>query len=133
MIQLTYMIRIVQVAPAQSRLCSATDEAYATTFLLRFLNLLKTGGMLAMKLQKMQALPGLWQKKQKLRAKSVGLSQRVVHCDGVRVGGAADPDDADDSNPTGPTQLAASSDSSWHKHAHAHAHAHTRTPTHRSR
>ncbi len=131
MIQLTYMLRIVHVAPAQSRLCSAADEAYATTFLLRFLNLLKTGGMLAMKLQKMQALPRLWQKKQKLRDKSDGLSQRVVHCDGVRVGGAADPDDADDSNPTGPTRLAASSDSSWHKHAHAHAH--TRTPTHRSR
>ena len=98
-----YVIRIVQVAPAQSRLCSATDEAYSTTFLLRFLNLLKTGGMLAMKLQKLQALPGLWKKKKKLRAKSVRVSQRGEHCDSVRVGGAADPDDPDYSKPTGPT------------------------------
>jgi hypothetical protein len=145
-IQLTYTIRIVQAAPAQSKLCSATDEAYSTTFLLLLLNTLKTGGMLATKLQKLQALPGLWQKKKKLgakfvRAESVGLAQRVVQCDGVRTlqrtGGADDADDSgnysDDSESTGPSLLAASGDSSWRKHAHKRActrcmHAYTTGP-----
>jgi hypothetical protein len=143
-IQLMYTIRIVQVAPAQSKLCSATDEAYSTTFLLLFLNTLKTGGMLATKLQKLQALPGLWQKKKKLgaefvRAEFVGLAQRVVQCDGVRTGGADDADDSgesddcsDDSESTGPSLLAASGDSSWRKHAHARARD-ACTPTTRTR
>jgi hypothetical protein len=119
-IQLTYTIRIVQMVPAQSKLCSATDEAYSTTFLLLLLNTLKTGGMLATKLQKLQALPGLWQKKKKLgakfvRAESVGLA-RVVQCDSVRTGGADDSgesdDCSDDSESTGPSLLAASGESS---------------------
>ena len=126
MIQLTYTIRIVQMAPKQSKLCSATDEAYSTTFLLLFLNTLKTGGMLATKLQKLQALPGLWQKKKKLgakfvRAESAGLAQRVVQCDGVRTGGADDAGESDDcctdSESTGPSLLAASGDSCRRKHA----------------
>ena len=123
MIQLTCTIRIVQLAPAQSKLCSATDEAYSTTFLFLLLNTLKTGGMLAMKLQKLQALPGLWQKKKKLGAESVGLAERVVQCDGVRTGGADDADDAGesddctDSESTGPSLLAASGDSRRRKHA----------------
>jgi len=117
------------MAPAQSKLCSATDEAYSTTFLFLLLNTLKTGGMLAMKLQKLQALPGLWQKKKKLgaesvRAESVGLAQRVVQGDGVRTGGADDADDSGesddcstDSESTGPSLLAASGDSRRRKHA----------------
>ena len=126
MIQLTCAIRIVQMAPAQSKLCSATDEAYSTTFLFLLLNTLKTGGMLAMKLQKLQALPGLWQKRKKLgaesvRAESVGLAQRVVQCDGVRTGGADDAgesgDCSTDSESTGPSLLAASGDSRRRKHA----------------
>ena len=140
MIQLTYTIRIVQVAPAQSKLCSAPDEAYSSTFLFLLLNTLKTGGMLAMKLQKLQALPGLWQKRKKLgaesvRAESVGLAERVVQCDGVRTGGADDAgesDDCTDSESTGPSLLAASGDSRRRKHARVHTNAHARdarTPT----
>ena len=134
MIQLLSTIRIVQVAPSLHELCSATDEAYSTTFLLLLLNLLKTGSMLAMKLQKLQALPGLWKKKKKLfeaklvRAESVGLAPRVVQCDSVRTGGADDADDSgesddcrNDSESTGPSLLAAGGDSSWRKHAHKRA------------
>jgi hypothetical protein len=68
------MIRIVQMAPAQSMLCSATDEAYSTTFLFFLLNTLKTGAMLTVKLHKPQGFGGLWQKKKKLRAESVRLA-----------------------------------------------------------
>ncbi len=124
-------IRIVQVAPAQSKLCSATDEAYSMNFLLVLVNTLKTGVMLAMKLQKLRALPRLWQKKKKLvakfvRAEAVGLAQRVVQCDGARTGGAVARDDSGASDncstePTSPSLLAASGDSSWHKHAHKRA------------
>ena len=129
MIQLTYAIRIVQMAPAEGKLCSATDEAYSTTFLFLLLNTLKTGGMLAMKLQKLQAIPGLWQKKKKLRAESVGLAERVVQCDGVRTGGADDAGESDDcctdSESTGPSLLAASGDSCRRKHARTQTHMRT--------
>jgi hypothetical protein len=126
------VIQLLSTLRILNNQCSATYEAYSGNFLLPLLNLLKTGGMLAMKLQKLQTLPGLWKKKMKLakfvRAESVGLAPRVVQRDRVRTGGADNADDLgesdgcrDDSESAGPSLLAASGDCSWRKHAHKRA------------
>ena len=114
------MIRIIQTAPAQSKLCSATDEAFSTTFLFFLLNTLKSGAMLAMKAHRPLQFRGLWQKKKKLRAESVKLAQRVSQRDSVHASGASDSEESE-SESTGPTLSAAS----WQTHAHPRTYMHT--------
>jgi hypothetical protein len=69
--------------------------------------------MLALKLIKLQAFPGLLKKKKKLETEGVGLqlrlAQHALQRDSV---GAV----VEDSESTGPTHTSAIGDSSWHKH-----------------
>jgi hypothetical protein len=68
--------------------------------LLLFLNMLKTSGMLATKLQHLKSLPGLMKKRRTLRAERVELDQRAAQLQIVPTGGS----DAgeSDSESTGP-------------------------------
>jgi hypothetical protein len=72
--------------------------------LFLFLNILKTSGMLATKLQHLKSLPGLLKKRRTLRAERVELDQRAAQLQIVPMGGSAsgESDTESDSESTGP-------------------------------
>jgi hypothetical protein len=72
--------------------------------LLPFLNMLKTSGMLATKLQHLKSLPGLLKKRRILRAERVELDQRAAQLQIVPTDGSAagESDTGSDSESTGP-------------------------------
>jgi hypothetical protein len=75
-----------------------TNQAQVGLFL--FLNMLKTSGMLATKLQHLKSLPGLLKKRRSLRAERVELDQRAAQLQIVPSGGSAAGES--DSESTGP-------------------------------
>jgi hypothetical protein len=79
-----------------------TSQTQAELFL--FLNMLKTSGMLATKLQHLKSLPGLLKKRRTLRAERVELDHRTAQLQIVSTGGSAacESDTGSDSESTGP-------------------------------
>ena len=79
-----------------------TNQTQAELFL--FLNMLKTSGMLATKLQHLKSLPGLLKKRRTLRAERVELDHRAAQLQIVSTGGSAacESDTGSDSESTGP-------------------------------
>jgi hypothetical protein len=79
-----------------------TNHAQVELFL--FLNMLKTSGMLATKLQHLKSLPGLLKKRRTLRAERVELDQRAAQLQIVHAArsSAGDASSESDSEPTGP-------------------------------
>ena len=72
--------------------------------LFRFLNILKTSGMLATKLQHLKSLPGLLKQRRTLRAERIELDQRAAQLQIVPMGGGAagESDAESDLESTGP-------------------------------
>ncbi len=79
---------------APNRLCSA--EYDTRSFILLFLNTMKTAGMLATKLVKLKSLPNIWSKRQKLQAQKATLAQRVARLESVEMAALASAAPADD-------------------------------------
>jgi hypothetical protein len=79
---------------APNRFCSA--EYDTRSFILLFLNTMKTAGMLATKLVKLKSLPSIWSKRLKLQAEQGKLAQRVVRLESVEMAALASAAPADD-------------------------------------
>ena len=77
-----------------SRFCSA--EYDTRSFILLFLNTMKTAGMLATKLVKLKSLPSIWSKRLKLQAEQGKLAQRVARLESVEMAALASAAPADD-------------------------------------
>ncbi len=72
---------------APNRFCSA--EYDTRSFILLFLNTMKTAGMLATKLVKLKSLPSIWSKKLKLQVEQGKLAQRVARLESVEMAALA--------------------------------------------
>jgi hypothetical protein len=90
-----------------SRLCSAE---YDGSYVLLILNTLKTAGMLATKLMKLEKLPTLWSKRQALQAETEKLARHVARLENVELAALAGTAPADDGASTDSLQDAAPSD-----------------------
>jgi hypothetical protein len=90
-----------------SRLCSAE---YDGSYVLLILNTLKTAGMLATKLMKLEKLPTLWSKRQALQAEKEKLARHVARLENVELAALAGTAPADDGASTDSLQDAAPSD-----------------------
>jgi hypothetical protein len=77
-----------------SRFCSA--EYDTRSFILLFLNTMKTAGMLATKLVKLKSLPSIWSKRLKLQAEQGKLAQRVARLESAEMAALASAAPADD-------------------------------------
>jgi hypothetical protein len=77
-----------------NRFCSA--EYDTRSFILLFLNTMKTAGMLATKLVKLKNLPRIWSKRQKVEAQKATLAQRVARLETVEMAALASAAPVDD-------------------------------------
>jgi hypothetical protein len=93
---------------APNRFCSA--EYDTRTFILLFLNTMKTAGMLATKLVKLKSLPSIWSKRLKLQAEKGKLAQRVARLESVETAALASAAMADDDTSAESPQKAAPAD-----------------------
>ena len=79
---------------APNRFCSA--EYDTRSFILLFLNTMKTVVMLATKLVNLKSLPSIWSKRLKLQAEKGKLAQRVARLEGAEMATLASAAPADD-------------------------------------
>ena len=94
-----------------SRFCSA--EYDTRSFILLFLNTMKTVGMLATKLVNLKSLPSIWSKRLKLQAEKGKLAQRAARLEGAEMATLASAAPAnDDASAESPQDAAPADDGS---------------------